>query len=121
MGRSRRAAIGRDDEYPMKLIDAIFLSIQMSEDAVICAREPFHQHSEATIVQLNEDASLPPHVTQNGYRYFLAAYCAEQLLEMISPKRCSRATKAEFLCYYASWHAYPAWYYDLEDLSMPNE
>lgn len=105
----------------MKLIDAIFLSIQMSEDAVICAREPFHQNSEATIVQLDQDSSIPLHIAQQGYTFFLEKHCVEQLLEMISPKRSSRATKAEFLCYYASWNANPAWYYDLEDLSIPNE
>ena len=100
----------------MKLIDAIFLSVQLSEDSVICAREPFHQSSEAVIVQFEDDCSIPPQVTQEGYAYFLETDGVKELLEMISEKRSSRETKAEFVCYYASWDAYPAFYNDLEDL-----
>ncbi|MFJ3318419.1 hypothetical protein ACIPLR_23995 [Herbaspirillum huttiense] len=55
----------------MKLIDAIFMSAQMPEDSVIFAREPFHQSSEAIIVQFGENYSIPPQVTQEGYVYFL--------------------------------------------------
>jgi len=105
----------------MKLIDAIFLSAQMPEDSVICAREPFHQSSEAMIVQFGDGFSIPPHVTQEGYAYFLETDGVTELLEMISQKRSSRETKAEFVCYYASWDAYPAFYSDLEDAATPTE
>jgi hypothetical protein len=104
---------------PMKLLDAIFLSAQMPEDSVICAREPFHQSSEAIFVQFGEDFSIPPEVTQEGYVYFLETDGVIELLEMISQKRSSRETKAEFVCYYASWDAYPAFYNDLEDKAAP--
>ena len=105
----------------MKLIDAIFLSAQMPEGSVICAREPFHQNSEAMIVQFGDDFSIPLQVTQEGYAYFLESDGVNELLEMISQKRSSRATKAEFVCYYASWDAYPAFYDDLEDVATPSQ
>jgi hypothetical protein len=105
----------------MKLIDAIFMSPQMPEDFVICAREPFHRSSEATIVQFGDDFSIPLEVTQQGYAYFLETDGVTELLGMISQKRSSRETKAEFVCYYASWDAYPAFYNDLEDVGPPSQ
>ncbi|MGG7607787.1 hypothetical protein [Massilia sp. BKSP1R2A-1] len=104
----------------MKLLDAIFLSAQMPEDSVICAREPFHQSTEAVIVQFAEDFSIPPQVTQEGYVYFLETDGVSELLE-ISQKRNSRETKAEFVFYYASWDAYPAFYNDLEDVATQSQ
>jgi hypothetical protein len=111
----------RSQLVPMKLIDAIFLSAEMPEDAVICAREPFHQSSEAMIVQFGEGFSIPSHVTQEGYAYFLETDGVTELLAMISQKRSSRETKAEFVCYYASWDAYPAFYTDLQDAATLTE
>ena len=105
----------------MKLIDAIFLSAQLPEDSVICAREPFHHSSEAMIVQFGDDFSIPSEVTQEGYAYFLETDGGIELLEMISQKRSSRETRAEFVCYYASWDAYPAFYNDLEDVATPSQ
>lgn len=99
----------------MKLLDAIFLAAQMPDDSVICAREPFHQTSEAVIVQMEEDGSIPHQVEAEGYVYFLETSGVNELLEMVGEKRSSRETKVEFVCYYASWDAYPAWYSDLED------
>ena len=100
----------------MQLIDAIFLSAQMPANSVICARKPFHQSTEAVIVQFEEDFSIPTQVTQEGYAYFLETEGVTELLEMISQKRSSRETKVEFVCYYAEWDAYPAFANDLEDL-----
>lgn len=105
----------------MKLIDAIFMSPQMPEDFVICAREPFHQSSEAVVVRFGKNYSVPSEVTQQGYTYFLETDGVTELLEMISRKRSSRETKAEFVCYYASWDAYPAFYNDLDDLTAPSQ
>lgn len=100
----------------MQLLDAIFLAAQMADDSVICAREPFHQTSEAVIVQMEEDGRIPHRVRTEGYAYFLETNGVNELLEMIGKKRSSRETKIEFVCYYASWDAYPAWYFDLEDV-----
>jgi len=100
----------------MKLVDAIFLSAQMPENSVVCAREPFHQSSEAVIVQMESNGRIPAHVKQEGYVYFLETDGVVELLEMMSKKRSSRGTKAEFVCYYASHDAYPAFYYDLTDI-----
>jgi hypothetical protein len=128
---ARPSAIGQKRTYPefkqhsqlvpMKLIDAILLSTQMPEDSVICAREPFHQNSEAMIVQFGDGFSIPLQVKQEGYAYFLETAGVTELLEMISQKRSSRETKAEFVCYYASWDAYPAFYSDLEDAATPTD
>jgi hypothetical protein len=100
----------------MQLIDAIFLSAQMSDGSVVCAREPFHQSSDAVIVQLEPDFSVPHQIAEEGYKYFLEAEGVTELLEFINQKRSSRETKAEFVCYYAAWDAYPAWYSDLVDI-----
>lgn len=97
------------------------MSPHMPNDFVICAREPFHQSSEAVIVQFGENFSIPPEVPQQGYTYFLETDGVTELLEMISQKRSSRETKAEFVCYYASWDAYPAFYNDLEDVAAPSQ
>jgi hypothetical protein len=99
----------------MQLLDAIFLAAQMPDCSVICARAPFHQMSEAVIVQMEEDGRIPDQVKKEGYAYFLETNGVNDLLEMVGKKRSSRETKAEFVCYYASWDAYPAWYFDLED------
>jgi len=98
----------------MKLLDAIFLAVQMSETAVIYAREPFHVSSDAKIVQFQKDDAIPRN-DEDGYVYFLEADGVAGLLKMISSKRSSEETKAEFVCYYATWDAYPAWASDLED------
>lgn len=100
----------------MKLLDAIFLAVQMPEK-VICAREPFHQNSDALIVQFESDYSIPQAVKAAGYAYFLGTHGVDELLNMIGNKRSSRETKVEFVCYYASHDAYPAWFWDLEDVS----
>jgi hypothetical protein len=105
----------------MKLIDAIFLSAQLPETSVICAKKPFYQGSEAVIVQFEDDFSIPTQVKQDGYAYFLEADEVTELLEMMSQKRSSRETKAEFVCYYAEWDAYPAFYNDLEDFATSTE
>lgn len=52
----------------------------------------------------------------DGFAYFLETNLVVELLEMIESKRASRATKGEFVCYYATHDAYPAWYYDLMDV-----
>jgi hypothetical protein len=100
----------------MQLFDAIFLAVQMPDDSVICARAPFHQTSEAVIVRTEEDGSIPQQVKAEGYAYFLETSGVNELLGMIGKKRSSKETKVEFVCYYASWDAYPAWSFDLEDL-----
>jgi hypothetical protein len=99
----------------MQLLDAIFLAAQVPDGSVICARAPFHQTSEAVTVQLKEDGSVPQHAEVEDYAYFLETSGLKELLEMAGKKRSSRETKVELVCYYASWDAYPAWYFDLED------
>lgn len=102
----------------MKLIDAILLSVESPGRSVICARKPFHQSSDAVIVQFEDDFSIPPRVSGQGYVYFLGRDDVAELLEMIGRKLSSKETKAEFVCFYASWDAYPAFYNDLNDLPM---
>lgn len=99
----------------MQLLDAIFLVGQMPEQSVIYTREPFQFSNEAKIVQFGKDDTVVRHDKEEGFVYFLEAELVTELLEMIASKRSSRETKAEFVCYYATWDAYPAWASDLED------
>lgn len=99
----------------MQLLDAIFLVRQMPEQSVIYTREPFQLSNEAKIVQFGKDDTVVRNDKEEGYVYFLEAELVTELLEMIATKRSSRETKAEFVCYYATWDAYPAWASDLED------
>ena len=99
----------------MQLLDAIFLVEQMPEQSVIYTREPFHLNNEAKIVQIGSDDTVVRHDKEEGFVYFLEAELVTGLLEMIASKRSSRETKAEFVCHYATWDAYPYWATDLED------
>ena len=65
---------------------------------------------------MESDGRIPEHVKQEGYVYFLETDGVVELLEMMSKKRSSRETKTEFVCYYASHDAYPAFYNDLKDI-----
>lgn len=99
----------------MQLIEAIFLVGQMPEQSVIYTLEPFHLNNEAKIVQFKDDAPVVRNDPEAGFVYFLEAGLVTALLEMIAAKRSSSETKAEFVCHYATWDAYPAWASDLED------
>ena len=99
----------------MQLMDAIFMIGQMGDESVICAKEPFVWGSEATITNYTENYGIPDEVEAAGFRYFLGKEDVVNLLEMISRKRASRRTKAEFVCHYATCDAYPSWFEDLPD------
>jgi hypothetical protein len=99
----------------MQLLDAIFLVGQMPEHSVIYTREPFHLSNEAKIVQFGKDDTVARNDKKERYVYFLEAEIVTELLEMIASKRSSRETKAEFVCHYATWDAYPGWAFYLED------
>lgn len=99
----------------MQLLDAIFLVGQMPECSVIYTCQPFHLSNKAKIVQFGKDDTVERNDKEEGYVYFLEAELVSKLLEMIGSKRSSRETKAEFVCHYATWDAYPAWASDLED------
>jgi len=100
----------------MLLLDAIFLAEQMAERSVICVRGPFVIGGDAIITQLTSTFEIPDEVKTQGFAYFLEASEITELLEMISRKRASRETKAEFVCHYAEHDAYPSWFYELADL-----
>lgn len=100
----------------MQLFDAIFLAAQMPEGSVVCALAPFSPRSEAIITQLTPTCEIPDEVKVQDFRYFLETAGIEELLELISRKRASRETKAEFVCHYAEQDAFPSWFYDLADL-----
>ncbi|MYM24679.1 hypothetical protein GTP46_18750 [Duganella sp. FT135W] len=99
----------------MQLSDAIFLTRQMPEGAVVCARAPFVRESEAIITTLTPAYGIPDEAKLQGFTYFLEASGIDELLEMISRKQASQETKVEFVCHYASHDAYPSWFYELAD------
>ena len=100
----------------MLLLDAIFLVEQMPEGSVVCVRGPFVIGSDAIITRLTSIFGIPDEVKAQGFAYFLEASGIMELLEMISRKRASRETKAEFVCHYAEHDAYPSWFYELADV-----
>jgi hypothetical protein len=85
----------------------------MSEDAVLCARDPFTWGAEAVIAKFTEDFGVPEDVKASGFIYFLGQEDVIRLLDIIASKHVSRRTKAEFLCHYAALDTYPAWFEDL--------
>lgn len=97
----------------MKLLDAVFLIAQMPEDSCICCKRPFHQSSEAVIIQLTPEFRVPEQITREGYEYFLERSGVAELLELADGKLRSRESKVELVAYYAEHDAYPAWFHEL--------
>lgn len=58
--------------------------------------------------------TLTTGITTLSSEYFLEAELVTELLAMIASKPGSRETKAECVCHYATWDAYPDWVSDLE-------
>ena len=97
----------------MKLLDAIFLVGQMPDDSCICCRRPFHQSSEAVIVQLTPELRVPEETLRDGYEYFLEKSGVDELLELAEGKLSTREAKAELVAHYADYDAYPAWFHEI--------
>ncbi len=85
----------------------------MPDDSCICCVRPFHQSSDAKIVQLTAECSLPEHALENGFEYFLEKDGIEELPGYAEGKLKSREAKTEFIVYYAEFDAYPAWFNEL--------
>jgi hypothetical protein len=97
----------------VKLIDAVFLVGQMPEGACICCKRPFHQSSEAQIVQLTPSLGIPEQTKAQGFEYFLEKEGVEELLGCAEGKLSTREAKVELVAYYAEYDAYPAWFNEL--------
>ena len=97
----------------MKLLEAVFHVDQMQDGSCICCKRPFHQASEAVIVQLTSDFRIPDEVLRQGFEYFLEKDGVQELLELAEGKLCSREAKVELVAYYAEHDAYPAWFNEL--------
>ena len=97
----------------MKLLDAVFLVAQMQDGACICSKRPFHQSSEAVIVQLTEDLAVPEQTKAQGFEYFLEKDGVLELLQLADGRLKSKEAKVELVCYYADFDAYPAWFNEL--------
>ncbi len=97
----------------MKLIDAIFLVGKMPEDSCICCKRPFHQASDAVIIQLTSDLRVPEETLREGYEYFLEKSGVEEILELADGKLSSREAKVELVAHYADYDSYPAWFNDI--------
>jgi hypothetical protein len=97
----------------MKLLDAVFQVAQMKDDSCICCKRPFHQSSEAVIVQLMPDGGMPEETKAQGFEYFLEKDEIFELLTLADGRLHSREAKVELVAYYADFDAYPAWFNDL--------
>lgn len=97
----------------MNLLEAIFLVTQMPNESCICCKRPFHQSSEAKIVQLTSGYCLPEHALEGGFEYFLEKDGVEEVLGYAEGKLNSREAKTELIAYYADFDAYPGWFNDL--------
>lgn len=97
----------------MKLFDAVFQIVQMQDGSCICSRRPFHQSSEAVIVQLTPDYGVPEETKRQGFEYFLEKDGVIELLALAEGKLKSREAKVELVVYYADFDAYPAWFHEL--------
>ena len=97
----------------MKLLDAVFQVAQMQDGSCICCKRPFHQSSEAVIVQLTPDFAVPAETKAQGFEYFLEKEGVLELLELADGKLHSREAKVELVAHYADFDAYPAWFNDL--------
>ena len=97
----------------MKLLDAVFQVAQFQDGSCICCKRPFHQSSEAVIVQLTPEFAVPEETTAQGFSYFLEKDAVLELLELAEGKLRSREAKVELVVYYADFDAYPAWFHDL--------
>jgi hypothetical protein len=74
---------------------------------------PFHQSSQAAIVQMTHDFRIPEEATSQGFEYFLEKDGVEELLALAEGKLTTREAKAELIAYYAEYDAYPAWFNEL--------
>lgn len=97
----------------MNLLDAVFQVTQMADGACIFCKRPFHQSSDAVIVQLAPDAAVPGEIRAQGFEYFLEKGEVVDLLELCEGRLDAREAKVELIAYYAEFDAYPAWFYEL--------
>lgn len=74
----------------------------------ICAREPWSADSAARIVDLDAESRLPPDAQQDGFRYFLEASVAREVLDVVPvTSGASDAELCDIVIYYAQNDAYP--------------
>lgn len=79
----------------------------------ICLREPWTARAEARVVALDEASRLPPDAIQGGYKYFLEASLAREVLDVLRnrPTPSSAEDAGKLLIHYAEHDAYPEWVY----------
>lgn len=89
--------------------DARELSMQ-----TICVREPWTADAEARVVGLDEESRLPPDALHGGFKYFLEASLAREVLDVLRNR--STPSSAEDACklliHYAAYDAYPEWVWE---------
>jgi hypothetical protein len=101
----------------MKLLNAVFQVAQMQDGSCICCKRPFHQSSDAVIVQLTPDFGVPEETKALGFEYFLEKEGVLELLEVAEGRLHTKEAKVELVAYYADFDAYPAWFNDLAQRS----
>jgi hypothetical protein len=79
----------------------------------ICVREPWTPEAEARVVAVDEQSRLPTDALADGYKYFLEASLAREVLEVLHdrPSPSSAEDACKLLIHYAENDAYPEWVY----------
>lgn len=95
----------------MRLIDVVNSISHLQPDACICAKLPWTEHAECVVVEFENDR-MPSSVEDEGYRYFLEIYLAQELLEVLKNKIKSVHDAVRLLIFYAQNDAYPDWVFD---------
>ena len=82
-------------------------------EKTICVREPWTSDSDARLVDLDEESQLPPDAETDGYKYFLEAFVAREVMDVLQqrPTESSTEDACRLLIYYAENDAYPDWVY----------
>lgn len=103
----------------MKLLLDVVVWVQESDESelsmrTICVREPWTAHAEARVIALDEESRMPHDALVGGYKYFLEASVAREVLDVVRdrPNKLTAEDACELLVYYAEKDAYPDWVYE---------
>ena len=83
---------------------------------LVAKHPPFTWGSEALIVQVQDDGSIPAIAVKDGFEYLLECDEIVPLLSYLNTKRLGTKGRAEFIIHYAMYDAGPAWANDIPDV-----
>lgn len=87
--------------------------VNLNDDEVIFAREPWTLETEALIGRLDANCGIPASISEEGYAYFLEAHVAKEVLQVLGERKSTVEQRRALLLHYAQHDAYPQWVYQL--------